>query len=50
MKRLILLSGMCLMFFSSCIISRHSNMSFVKNRQIERDAEVVSISVAAFLA
>lgn len=50
MKRLILLSGMCLIFFSSCIISRHSNMSFVKNRQIDRDAEVVSISVAAFLA
>jgi len=50
MKQLILLSGMCFMFFSSCIISRHSNMSFVKNRQIDQDAEVVSISVAAFLA
>lgn len=39
-----------LLSFSSCIISKHSNMGFVKNRQIDKDAEVMAVSVSTLLA
>ncbi len=35
---------------SSCVISKRSNMSFVRNSQIDSDAEVMSVSVSTFLA
>lgn len=49
MKNLIIIS-IGIVFLSSCVISKHSNMNFVKNRQIDKDAEVMAVSVSTLLA
>ncbi|MES2800461.1 MAG: DUF4252 domain-containing protein [Bacteroidota bacterium] len=50
MKKLVLVAGCGLLLLSSCIISKHSNMSFVKNRHIDKEAEVMAVSVSTILA
>lgn len=49
MKKLLLIALVAL-GAQSCIITKHSNMGFVKNRHIDKDAEVFSVSTSIFLA
>lgn len=49
MKNLLLIAIIAL-GTQSCIITKHSNMGFVKNRHIDKDAEVFSVSTSIFLA
>lgn len=50
MKKIIFLSALSSLLLSSCVISRHSNMNFVKNAHIDSEAEVFSVSTSAFLS
>lgn len=50
MKQIIFLFTLSTLLLSSCVISKRSNMSFVRNSHIDSGAEVVSISTSAFLA
>lgn len=50
MIRAIILFTLSAILVSSCVISKYSNMGFVKNSHIESDAEVFSVSASTFIA
>ncbi len=50
MIRTVILFALSSVLVSSCVISRHSNMGFVRNAHIDREAEVFSISASTFIA
>lgn len=50
MLRAMILFVLCAVLVSSCVISRHPNMGFVRNSHIDKEAEVFSISASTFIA
>lgn len=50
MIRAIILFTLSAVLVSSCVISKHSNMGFVRNAHIDDDAEVFSVSATTFIA
>lgn len=50
MVRAIILFALSSVLVSSCVISKHSNMGFVRNAHIDSEAEVFSVSATTFIA
>lgn len=50
MKQTIFLFALSAVLLSSCVISKRSNMSFVRNTHIDSEAELFAVSISAFLA
>lgn len=50
MIRIIILALLNVVLVSSCVISKHSNMRFVRNKQLDKNAEVFALSASTFIA
>jgi hypothetical protein len=50
MIRAIVLFALSSVLVSSCVISKHSNMGFVRNAHLDSEAEVFSVSATTFIA